>query len=172
MRTLRKEIMAIAIAAKDVAALRAKTGAGMMECKKALTETGGDIEKAIDLLRAKGITRAEKRAGRGASEGVIGSYASDDGTVCALVEVNCETDFVARTDEFKELAAQLAVHVVDSNPGSAAEAREQEFAGGGSVADHVKAAGARLGENVVLNGVARIEIAVDSGSSGNLSPTR
>lgn len=108
--------MATAIAAKDVAALRARTGAGMMDCKNALTETGGDVEKAIELLRKKGIARADKRAGRGATEGLIGSYLHFNGKVGVLVEVNCETDFVARTDDFQQLARDLALHIASADP--------------------------------------------------------
>jgi elongation factor Ts len=102
--------------AKDVAALRARTGAGMMDCKKALEETGGDMEKAVDLLRQKGIARAEKRSGRGAREGVIGSYVHFNGKVAVLVELNCETDFVARTADFQALAKDLALHIASANP--------------------------------------------------------
>ncbi len=108
--------MATAISAQDVAALRARTGAGMMDCKNALTETGGDVEKAIELLRKKGIARADKRAGRGATEGLIGSYLHFNGKVGVLVEVNCETDFVARTDDFQQLARNLALHIASANP--------------------------------------------------------
>jgi elongation factor Ts len=104
------------IPAKLVAELRAKTGAGMMDCKKALQETGGDLEKAVDLLRQRGAVKAEKRAGREASEGVIGSYVHHDGSIGVLVEVNCETDFVARTEAFKLLAKDLAIHVAASRP--------------------------------------------------------
>jgi len=104
------------IPAKLVAELRARTGAGMMDCKKALEETGGNLEKAIDVLRQKGAAKAEKRAGREASEGLIGSYVHHDGSVGVLVELNCETDFVARTDDFKGLARDLAVHIAATNP--------------------------------------------------------
>ena len=104
------------IPAKLVAELRARTGAGMMDCKKALEETGGDLEKAIDLLRKKGAAKADKRAGREASEGWIGSYVHFDGSVAVLVEVNCETDFVARTDDFQALAKDVAVHIAATNP--------------------------------------------------------
>jgi elongation factor Ts len=99
-----------------VAELRARTGVGMMDCKKALEETGGDMEKAIDLLRKKGMAKAEKRAGREATEGLIGSYVHHDGAIGVLVEVNCETDFVARTDDFKTLAKDVAVHVAATRP--------------------------------------------------------
>lgn len=104
------------ISAKDVSTLRARTGAGMMDCKKALEETGGDMEKAVDLLRQKGITRAEKRSGRGAREGVIGSYVHFNGKVAVLVELNCETDFVARTADFQALAKDLALHIASAGP--------------------------------------------------------
>jgi elongation factor Ts len=107
------------ISAKDVSALRARTGAGMMDCKKALEETSGDMEKAVDLLRQKGIARAEKRSGRGAREGMIGSYVHFTGKVAVLVELNCETDFVARTPDFQAfqaLAKDLALHIASANP--------------------------------------------------------
>ena len=108
--------MATTIAAKDVAALRARTGAGMMDCKKALEETGGDMEKAVDLLRQKGIARAGKRSDRSASEGVIGSYVHFNGKVAVLVELNCETDFVARTPDFVQLAKDVSLHIASANP--------------------------------------------------------
>lgn len=108
--------MATTISAKDVSELRARTGAGMMDCKKALQETGGDMEKAVDLLRQKGIAKAEKRSDRAASEGVLGSYVHFNGKVGVLVEVNCETDFVARTDDFQALAKDLALHIASAKP--------------------------------------------------------
>jgi elongation factor Ts len=104
------------IPAKLVADLRARTGAGMMDCKKALQETGGELDKAVDLLRQRGALKAEKRAGREASEGVIGSYVHHDGSIGVLVEVNCETDFVARTEDFRALAKELAVHIAAVRP--------------------------------------------------------
>lgn len=108
--------MANQVTAKDVSALRTKTGAGMMDCKKALTETGGDVEKAVDLLRKKGIAKAEKRAGRTASQGLIYCYQHFTGKVGVLVEVNCETDFVARTEDFQELAKDIALQVASTSP--------------------------------------------------------
>jgi len=108
--------MANQVSAKDVSELRARTGAGMMDCKKALQESGGDVEKAIDLLRQKGIAKAEKRAGRVASEGMVFAYQHFTGKVGVLVEVNCETDFVARTDDFKNLAKDLALQVASTDP--------------------------------------------------------
>jgi elongation factor Ts len=102
--------------AKDVQELRARTGAGMMDCKKALEETGGDIDKAVEYLRKKGIAKAEKRAERAAKEGYIGHYLHHNGKLAVLVELNCETDFVARTDDFKNLARSLAEHVAAAAP--------------------------------------------------------
>lgn len=104
------------IPAKLVAELRARTGAGMMDCKQALEETGGDPEKAVDVLRKKGAAKADKRAERVAREGLIGHYVHHDGKTAVLVELNCETDFVARTDEFKALARELAIHIAATNP--------------------------------------------------------
>lgn len=103
------------VTAADVKNLREKTGVGMMECKKALVEAGGDIEAAIKLLREKGAAKAEKRMGRTASEGIVHSYIHGVGKIGVLIEVNCETDFVARTDDFKDLANNLAMQVA-ANP--------------------------------------------------------
>jgi elongation factor Ts len=102
--------------AKDVQELRRRTGAGMMECKKALEETGGNMEKAVEYLRTKGIAKAEKRAGRATSEGVITSYIHPPGKIGVMVELNCETDFVARTDDFKTLAREVAMHIASAAP--------------------------------------------------------
>ena len=103
------------ISAGVVKDLREKTGAGMMECKKALTESSGDFEKAIDLLRQKGLATAAKKAGRTASEGLISSYIHMD-RIGVMIEVNCETDFVARTDDFKELVKDISMHIAAANP--------------------------------------------------------
>ena len=108
--------MTTTFTAKDVQELRQRTGAGMMECKKALEENNGDVEKAIEHLRKKGIAKAEKRAGRAATEGQIVSYIHHNGKVGVLVEVNCETDFVARTDDFKQLAKHIAEHIAAAAP--------------------------------------------------------
>ena len=104
------------ISAKDVKQLREMTGAGMMDCKKALQESGGDVEKAVDWLRAKGAAKAAKRAEKSANEGTIGSYIHFDGRTAVILELNCETDFVANTDDFKALAKDLAMHVASSAP--------------------------------------------------------
>ncbi|MGH6885888.1 MAG: translation elongation factor Ts [Geminicoccales bacterium] len=105
-----------AITAKQVAELRARTGAGMMDCKKALEESGGDMAKAEELLRVKYAARADKRADRAAAEGVIEVYLHFNGRVASMVELNSETDFVANTAEFKRLAKDLALHVASARP--------------------------------------------------------
>src|ERR671918_1458977 len=106
----------MAVTAAEVKALRERTGAPMMDVKKALEEADGDDEKAIEILRKKGAASAAKRSGRGTSEGIIASYVHADGRKGALVEVQCETDFVARNEDFKEFARQVAIHVTAMNP--------------------------------------------------------
>lgn len=104
------------ISAKQVKELRDRTGAGMMDCKKALQETEGDSEAAIDLLRSKGEAKAAKRSGRSANEGTVASYIHHGGRIGVLVELNCETDFVANTDHFRALARDVAMHVAAADP--------------------------------------------------------
>ncbi len=104
------------VSTKLIAELRARTGAGMMDCKKALEEAGGDIEKAAEILRSRGAAKADKRAGRSASEGLIEAYVHFNGKVAVLVEINCETDFVARTDDFRQLAKDVALHIASAKP--------------------------------------------------------
>ena len=106
----------MAISAAQVKDLREKTGAGFMDCKAALTEADGDVEKAITILRTRGQARAAKRAGRSTSQGLVGSYIHMGGQVGVLVEVGCESDFVARTDEFQQLTREIAMHVAAANP--------------------------------------------------------
>ena len=112
------------ISAKDVKELRDRTGAGMMECKAALGESGGDIEKAIDILRARGSAKAAKRAERETKEGTIGSYIHMGGKIGVLVEVGCETDFVARNDQFQALVRDIAMHIAAASP---VAVRREEF---------------------------------------------
>ncbi len=122
------------ITAQSVRMLREKTGLGMMDCKKALQETGGDSEKAIEYLRKQGLSAVEKRAGRDASEGLIQAYIHQGSRLGVLLEVNCETDFVARTDDFQEFAKDVAMHIAASQPlavdreGVPADAAEKERA--------------------------------------------
>ncbi len=106
----------MSISAKDVKQLRDRTGAGMMDCKKALVETNGDMEAAIDLLRTKGAAKAAKRAEKSTNEGTIGNYVHFDNRTAVIVELNCETDFVANTDDFKQLAKDLATHIAAMDP--------------------------------------------------------
>jgi len=108
--------VSIAISAQDVKALRERTGAGIMDSKAALQESGGDIDKAIEILRVKGQASAAKRGGRVAAEGVVASYVHAGGQIGVLVEVNCETDFVARTEQFQEFARDVALHVAAAAP--------------------------------------------------------
>ncbi len=105
----------MAITAQMVKELREKTGAGMMECKKALESSGGDFDKAIEYLRQKGLATAQKKAGRVASEGIIASYIHMD-KIGVMLELNCETDFVARNEEFHQLAKDIALHIAAANP--------------------------------------------------------
>ncbi len=102
--------------ANDVMTLRQRTGAGMMDCKKALTETDGDFDKAIDYLREKGIAKAAKKAGRIAAEGIVDSYIHMNGTIGVLLEVNCETDFVSRGEQFRNLVHDIALHIAAQKP--------------------------------------------------------
>ncbi len=104
------------ITPKRIAELRARTGAGMMDCKRALEAAGGDLDKAAEILRARGSAKADTRAGRTASEGLIEAYVHFNGRVGVLVELNCETDFVARTEEFRQLAKDVALHVASARP--------------------------------------------------------
>jgi elongation factor Ts len=154
------------VTAKDVQTLRARTGAGRMDCKKALEETGGDVDKAVEYLRKKGIAKAEKRSDRSASEGAIVALVSDDAKSAALVEVNSETDFVARNDEFKALAQAVATQVFGDAAfdGIVAVGQEGELMkqawhkdAGRTVAEIVKEASGKTGENVVVRRYARFK---------------
>ena len=104
------------ISPKDVSELRGRTGAGMMDCKRALEEAGGDMEKAAEILRKKGIAKADKRAGRTASQGIVLSYIHHNHQVGVLIELNSETDFVARNESFRELAREIAIHIASADP--------------------------------------------------------
>lgn len=150
--------------AKDVMALRERTGAGMMDCKKALTECNGDAEKAIDFLREKGLAAAAKKAGRIAAEGIVGSYMTDDRKVGVIVEVNCETDFVAKTDDFKAFVATIAKQIAVKNPATVEELMEQTL-----VDDPAKTvnmllneAVAKIGEKISIRRFHRAEGVVDT----------
>jgi len=132
--------------------LREKTGAGMMDCKKALTESGGEMEGAVDILRKKGLSAAAKKASRVASEGAVAAHVGADSA--ALVEINCETDFVAKTDDFQQLANQLARAAL-AHPEAA---RPDELLALASLQENVQAVSGKLGENVVLKRCARLAV--------------
>jgi elongation factor Ts len=151
--------MTTPITAKAVAELRQRTGAGMMDCKKALEETGGDMDAAVEYLRKKGIAKAEKRADRSTSEGIVGGEVFANGTSGALVEVACETDFVARNEDFGKVVATLVAQRVHSKAADTDAFLAETLASDGSlsVADFVKAASARTGEAVRVNRVARFD---------------
>ena len=137
------------ITAAMVKELRETTGAGMMDCKKALSATDGNKEKAIDFLREKGIAKAEKKAGRIASEGVVAAYVSEDAKTAAVVEVNCETDFVANTDNFHALVDQIAKHIAVTNPADM-DALNQSTLDGKPVATVITEAVASIGEKISI----------------------
>jgi elongation factor Ts len=114
------------VSAQLVKELREKTGAGMMECKKALEDAAGNLEEAVTLLRKRGMSAAEKKVGRATTEGLVGSYIHPGGRVGVLIEVNCETDFVAATEEFRELVKDLAMHVAAASPARARWVRRED----------------------------------------------
>lgn len=146
----------MAISAKDVMKLRAATGAGMMDCKKALAETEGDFDKAVELLQIKGLGAAQKKADRVAAEGLVAGAISSDETQGLLLEVNSETDFVARNQEFIDFVNQLTQHALQSGVNSADELLASAFEGG-TVEDKRKALIATIGENISIRRVARIQ---------------
>ena len=144
------------ITAAMVKELRETTGAGMMDCKKALTATDGDKEKAIDWLREKGISKAEKKAGRIAAEGAVAAYISDDAKVGVLVEVNCETDFAAGNEQFRALEEKIAKHIAATNPADLDALNASEI-DGKTVAALVTEATATIGEKISLRRFVRYE---------------
>ncbi|PAU94080.1 elongation factor Ts [Aliifodinibius salipaludis] len=142
----------MSISAKDVKELREQTGAGMMDCKKALQEADGDFEKATEILRKKGQQLSEKRADREANQGLIVTRVSDDGSKAAALEINCETDFVARNDDFQDRAQQFLDIVFENQIESVDELLETEH-NGLSIADHVKDMVGKIGEKIKINRV-------------------
>lgn len=144
------------ITAALVKELRERTGAGMMDCKKALSAVEGDMDKAIDFLREKGLAAAAKKAGRIAAEGVVGSFISADGKIGAVVEVNCETDFVAKTDNFKALVEKIAAHIVATKPADLEALMASEL-DGQTVEALVTASVAKIGEKISVRRFALYE---------------
>jgi elongation factor Ts len=154
-----------AISTKDIMDLRSRTGAGMMDCKKALEEANGDLPLAGEILRKKGIAKAEKRAGRDASQGLVQIESAADGSTAAMVELNCETDFVARTEGFQQLVARLTMHAfADSPVGVTLDALLAESLDGKAIAEVVQEFSGKTGEAVTLKRVAHF--GVDGGIVG------
>jgi len=153
----------MAITAQMVKELREKTGAGMMDCKKALTETNGDMEKALDFLREKGIASAAKKADRIAAEG--STFILSEGNEAVILEVNAETDFVAKNENFQILVKELAEHLLANKPATVEEALEQNMSTGQSVGEYVNEAIAKIGEKITLR---RFEVKTksDNGAFG------
>lgn len=148
----------MAFTAKDVQALREKTNVGMMDCKKALTEADGDMDKAIDILREKGLASAAKKSSRIAAEGVVVAYNDEAAKVSALVEVNCETDFVAKNEEFVALAKAIAKTVVEKNPTDVDALLAETISDGSlSVADSVQELFLKIRENMKIRRFVRVE---------------
>ena len=147
------------VTASQVKDLREKTGAGMMDCKKVLTETDGDMEKAIELLRERGIAKAAKKSGRIAAEGLVEAYISEDGKAGAVVEVNSETDFVAKNEDFKNFVMNVAKQVVEKNPKDVEELLAQESIEetGKTVQEVLVDKIATIGENMSIRRFARFE---------------
>ena len=147
------------VTASLVKELREKTGAGMMDCKKVLTETDGDMEKAMELLRERGIAKAAKKSGRVAAEGLVEAYIAENGKVGAVVEVNSETDFVAKNEEFKTFVMNVAKQIVDKNPADVESllASPAEFEEGKTVQEALVGKIATIGENLSIRRFVRFE---------------
>lgn len=144
---------------EDIRKLREMTGVGITDAKQALVEASGDFNKALEAMRAKGLTKAEKRAEREARSGLIGTY-SHDGRIGVVVEVNCETNFVAKTDEFKELVKDLTLHICSMDPADIEALMDQPFVKEPekTVGDYVKEHIAKLGENIVVRRFTRMAL--------------
>jgi elongation factor Ts len=152
----------MAITASMVKELRERTSAGMMECKKALSETDGDMEAAVQLLRTSGAAKADKKAGRVAAEGVVSIYISDDRKLGVIVEVNSETDFVAKGDDFQKFAADIAAVVAATNPADIDALNATKLSSGETVDEARRALIAKLGENITVRRFERIEAEGDA----------
>lgn len=147
------------ISTNDIKKLRELTGVGITDAKQALVDANADFDKALEQMRAKGLTKAEKRAEREARSGIVGTY-SHDGRIGVVVEVNCETDFVAKTDEFKELVKDLTLHIAASEPKDVKDLLAQPFVKDPelTVEDYIKQHIAKLGENIVVRRFSRIAL--------------
>jgi elongation factor Ts len=157
----------MSITAEVVRQLREETGAGMMDCKAALVETSGDMAKAREVLRKKGLAAAAKKASRTASDGAVGAHIAADGRSGVVVEVNCETDFVAKTPDFQALVKGIAEHIWKNAPDDVAALLEQPFASGQTVSQAVQEKIAVIKENIVIRRFARYELA--AGARGTVA---
>jgi len=159
------------ITAKQIKELRDSTGAGIMDAKKALVESDGNIEKAVEILNAKGLASVEKRSGRATENGIVESYIHTGGRIGAMVELSCETDFVARTDDFIKCAKEIAMQIAAMNPKSIIKEEKSEFTddevlesqayirdASKTVGEVVKELSAKVGENIVIKKIHRFEI--------------
>ena len=146
------------ITAKSVKELRERTGAGMMDCKKALTETNGDIDKAIEFLREKGLAAAAKKAGRVAAEGLVKTYITEDNKTAGIVEVNCETDFVAANDQFVSFADKLAKMVTETSATTVDELLAEKYEGEKTVKEALTELIATLGENMTVRRFKKVSV--------------
>jgi len=148
------------VTAEQVSKLREQTGAGVMECRRALIEADGDMPKAEEILKSSGLSKAEKRSERETSQGVIETYSHAGGKIASMVEINCETDFVARTDEFKNLAQEIAMQVAAMNPENTDVLLEQDYIRDPSkkIKDLVTEAVAKTGENVRVKRITRFAL--------------
>jgi elongation factor Ts len=146
--------------AADIKALREETGAGMMDCKRALEESNGDMEKAREWVRQRGLAKAEKTADRETKEGYIASYVHSTNKIAALVEILCETDFVARNSEFQEMARNVAMQVASMNPATVEELLAQDFIKNPdtTIEQMVKGLSGKIGERFVINRMVRFEV--------------
>jgi elongation factor Ts len=143
----------------DIKALREETGAGMMECKKALEESNGEVEKAREWIRQRGLAKAEKKADRETKEGYIAVYVHNTNKIAAMVEILCETDFVARNTEFQEMAKNVAMQVVSMSPETVEELLAQDYIRGtGTIEELVKSLSGKIGEKFVVNRFVRYTV--------------
>jgi elongation factor Ts len=150
--------------AADVKKLRELTGSGIMECKKALEDANGDMKKAQEIVRERGIMKAEKKADRETKQGFVASYVHSNGTVATLVELLCETDFVARNEEFRQLGKEVAMQVAAMKPADTAELLSQEYIRDGSqtIEAMVKNLSGKIGEKIMIHRFTRLEVGESS----------
>lgn len=147
------------VTAADIKALREETGAGMMECKKALEESAGNMDKAREWIKQRGLAKAEKKADRDTKEGYIAVYVHNTNKIAAMVEILCETDFVARNPEFQEMAKNVAMQVVSMSPETVEELLAQDYIrGGGTIEELVKGLSGKIGEKFVVSRFVRYAV--------------